>query len=533
MQTWPSNLSRPHAAIGLYDPVPASGSPRRLSRLNALVIGTRLSTPPARAASGRMTQSVGRCSLAWLCMATASGLMAGDWPQWRGPVRDGTTTEVVSVPAWPEGGPTRLWTAAVGTGFSSLAVSQGRVFTLGNANETDTVFCLSADTGQVVWRHAYACPLDPNLYEGGPSATPTVEGGRVYTLSKFGHLFCFDAATGAVLWRTNLIADLGLQKPVWGFAGSPLIAGNKLILNAGGHGLALDKRTGDVLWLSNNNRTGYSSPVPYQHDGVPAVVMFSQRRVVGVAIEDGRLLWSHAWATQYDMNIADILPFNGNFFITSFNRSAALVNVVGGSSALVWQKRHLSTILSPGVVRGQHLYAFHDDTDTPAEGELRCLDLNTGELAWSAPMWVGSLIAADHRLIILAGNGELILAEASPQAYVELARARVLGGRCWTLPALADGRLYCRNAAGDVVALALAAPPTLPPKLQVTRGSVPERLRLAWPRAAAGFRLEASDQLTTITDWSEPNIAPIVEGEQLVVLVEPAQGQKFYRLRKP
>ena len=511
---------------------PPAREPHRFPRQSHTADGRRLSAISALTAYGSEARRARFFSAGLLWVASVWAVMAADWPHWRGPNRDGISGEMIGASAWPTEGPARLWTASVGTGFSSLAVSQGRVFTLGNANETDTVFCLSADTGKVLWSHSYACPLDPNLHEGGPSATPTVEAERVYTLSKFGHLFCFDATTGTVQWRTNLIQDLGIQKPEWGFAGSPFIAGDKLILNAGGHGLALDKLTGTVIWLSNTSRAGYSSPVPYEHDGVPAVVMFSQRRVVSAAVEDGRLLWSHAWGTQYDMNIADILLFNGDFFITSFNRSAALLNVVGSSSALVWQKRNLSTILSPGVLLGHHLYAFHDDSDTPAEGELRCLDLTTGDLAWSMPMWTGSLVSADNKLIILAGNGELVLAEANPSAYVELARPRVLDGSCWTPPALADGRLYCRNAVGGVVALALAAAPPPPPELQVVWTTGPEHIRLAWPRAASGFRLEATDRLTANSAWAEVSAVPIIEGEQHAVQIEPLLGQQFYRLRK-
>ncbi|MBI2929142.1 MAG: PQQ-binding-like beta-propeller repeat protein [Verrucomicrobia bacterium] len=533
MKTLQSDLAADLVPAGQDDLESHAGAPHRFPRPSHIADGRRRSATSALTTSGSGARGAAIFCAGLLWVASAWAMIAADWPQWRGPNRDGTSAEVIGFSAWPAEGPSRLWAAAVGTGFSSLAVSQGRVFTLGNANETDTVFCLSADTGKVLWSHSYACALDPNLHEGGPSATPAVEGERVYTLSKFGHLFCFDATTGTVQWRTNLIEDLGILKPEWGFAGSPFIAGDKLLLNAGGHGLALDKLTGAVVWLSNTSRAGYSSPVPYEHDGVPAIVMFSQRRVVGAAVEDGRLLWSHAWGTQYDMNIADILLFNGDFFITSFNRSAALLNVLGSSSALVWQKRNLSTILSPGVLLGQHLYAFHDDSDTPAEGELRCLDLTTGDLAWSKPMWTGSLISADNKLIILAGNGELILAEVNPSAYVELARARALEGRCWTPPALADGRLYCRNAGDDVVALALAAAPAPPPELHVARTSGPDRLRLAWPRAASGFRLEATDRLTASTTWAEVSIVPIVEGEQHVVQIEPLLGQQLYRLRKP
>lgn len=472
-----------------------------------------------------------KAGLVWLLLA-ATFPLAADWPRWRGPNIDGISIEQIGLSAWPPGGPAKLWTNSVGTGFSSIAVSQGRVFTLGNSNDTDVVFCFSAETGAVVWTHSYPCPLDPNLHEGGPSATPTVDGDRVYTLSKFGHLFCFDAATGKIRWQKNLITDFSVEKPEWGFAGSPLIEGDRLILNAGDHGLALDKTNGSLRWLSGTARTGYSSPVPYTHEGVRAVLLFGRRSVVSAAIQDGRVLWSHFWATQFDMNIADPILFNGDFFITSYNRPATRLNVLGNSTAAVWQNRNLSTVLSPGVVVGDHLYAFHDVQSTPAEGELRCLDLRTGDLAWTKPMRVGSLISADNKLIILTGDGDLVLAETNPSAYVEISRAKVLQGRCWTMPALSDGRLYCRNAVGHVVVVSLAAATAGLPNLQITRATGSNRVRLVWLSGGPELQLETTDRLSSSAVWTAVAATPKIEENKNVIETDLGAGDRFFRLRK-
>jgi outer membrane protein assembly factor BamB len=458
-------------------------------------------------------------------------LAGADWPRWRGPYGTGVSTDALPIQAWSAGGPPVVWTNAVGTGFSSLAVSQGRVYTLGNTTNVDTVFCLAADTGTVRWRYSYASELDPNLYEGGPSTTPTVESNRVYTLGKWGDLFCFEADTGTILWRTNLVRDLGIAPPDWGFAGSPVVEGNQLLLNAGGSGLSLDKLNGRLQWLSNTNRAGYSTPVVYDQDGVRAMLLFGRRAVQAAALADGHLLWSHFWTTANDMNIADPIVFAGGFFVSSYRRSATLLDVVGTSTAAVWQNSNLSVHLSPGLQLGNYLYAFHGEADVAGQGELRCLDLTTGNLKWAAPLVVGSVISADNKLLALSGTGELVLAEVRSDIYRELARAQVLEGKCWTPPAYADGRLYARNAAGRVVALAIAVPPT-PPSLEISLADT-NLLRLRWPASAEGYQLERSGELASTTNWAAVTGNPVVEGDHRVQETEMIGPRGFYRLQKP
>ncbi len=149
-----------------------------------------------------------------------------DWYRWRGPDLNGISTEKGWSANWPDEGPKKLWKTSVGTGFSSMSVSQGRVYTLGNdGSKTDTIYCFDAATGAPIWKHPYPCPLDPQWYEGGPSSTPTVDGDRVYVMSRKGDLFCLDAAKGDVIWKKNVHADWDMEIPTWGFAGSPLVEG--------------------------------------------------------------------------------------------------------------------------------------------------------------------------------------------------------------------------------------------------------------------------------------------------------------------
>ncbi|MCX7827461.1 MAG: PQQ-like beta-propeller repeat protein, partial [Verrucomicrobiae bacterium] len=200
------------------------------------------------------------CALSLALGASAVG--AGDWPRYRGAQNDGISTEKGWSVAWPAEGPKQLWTLAVGTGASSVSVSQGRLFTMGNKSDQDIVHCLDAATGRQLWQHTYPCPLDRRQFEGGPAATPTVDGNLVYTLSHQGHLFCLDAATGKVVWQKHLLKDLGGQRSRWGYACSPLVEGNMLIVDNGGRGastLALNKLNGSVIWKSGDDYAGYAS----------------------------------------------------------------------------------------------------------------------------------------------------------------------------------------------------------------------------------------------------------------------------------
>ena len=195
-----------------------------------------------------------------------------DWVRWRGPDLNGISRETGWLTKWPDDGPKRLWKAKVGTGFSSLVVANGNVYTLGNSGrgrgeEKDTMFCFDAATGKVIWSYVYEAKLDPKYYDGGPSGTPTVDGDRVYTLSKHGMLLCLDTADGHVVWQKNVASETRAKRPTWGFAGSPLVIGGTLFVNVGAHGTALDKKSGKILWSTGREAASYSSIVPHVRNG--------------------------------------------------------------------------------------------------------------------------------------------------------------------------------------------------------------------------------------------------------------------------
>lgn len=383
-------------------------------------------------------------TLALCCPSTH----AADWPWWRGPEWTGISKETGWQTQWPAEGPKQLWKAKVGTGFSSFAIANGRVYTMGNTDDTDTVFCFKADTGEVLWKHSYPEKLDPKNYEGGPNATPTVDGDRVYAVSKSAEVFCLDAAKGTVIWSKKLAEELGSKKPTWAFASSAYIEGDLLILNVGSAGTALNKKDGKVVWNNGNDVANYSTPVPFEAGGKRAVAVFTKDHIAALLVADGKELWRYPWKTSYDINAADPIISGNEVFISSgYNHGAALIQITDNKPEKVWENKSMRNHFNSSVLWKGHLYGVD-------EKDLRCIVWKTGETKWSDPKFgKGALILADGKIIGLGEKGELLVAEATPEAFKPLSRAQVLGGKCWTAPALANGLIYCRNAAGDVVCL--------------------------------------------------------------------------------
>src|SRR3954470_1571713 len=300
---------------------------------------------------------------------------ASDWPQWRGPNRSGVSAEHLPSPLK---GLTlsNLWSSEVGTGFSSIAISQGRLFTLGNQNDKDTVWCFDSKNGKELWRYTYEASLGPQYYEGGPAATPTVDNGRVFTISKWGNIFCFEARKGKILWKRDLRQE-GLKTNRWGFAGSPLVWKNSVIFNVGDYGMALDCSSGQILWRTGTNSAGYASPVLFRDQGKDRVLIFAAKSLVAIDPEDGREVWRFPFETGWDTNNSDPLVYEDAILISSFTRGSVLLKVKADQPTVIYDLKNLYSHLSPGILQEQFLYAFSGEAKQ--QTDFRCIQFLTGE----------------------------------------------------------------------------------------------------------------------------------------------------------
>lgn len=380
----------------------------------------------------------------------SSRTLADDWPQWRGPQRNGVSAEKGWLDAWPANGPKIAWKAKVGLGFSSFVIAQGRVFTLGHADEKDTVWCFDAATGKEIWKHSYPAELGDKFYEGGTTGTPTVAVDKVFTLSRWGDAFCFEAATGKIVWSKNVQKETDAPIPDWGFTGAPLVVENLILLNVGDAGLALDKATGKIAWKSANKNAGYSTPLPIQRDGKWLALLGNGTSYVAINPLDGKEEWRVRWVTEYGVNASDPIVDGDRMFIsTGYGKGAGLFKLGPGTPETLWINKKLRTQLNAAVLFKGHLYGV--DGDTGQKASLKCLDFATGEEKWTQPNFgSGGVVIADGKLIAFSGAGELSVGPATPEGFKPAARMQVLGGKCWTAPVLANGLIYCRNGRGDV-----------------------------------------------------------------------------------
>lgn len=392
-----------------------------------------------------------------LAAAGALTVSAADWPQYRGLERDGHSPEQGVARPWG-GGLKVLWRATLGEGYSGMAVVDGRLYTLFGRGRDELALALDAATGRQLWRTR----IDDNRFDSqgsGPRSTPTVAAGRVFVLGASGQLTALDAATGRKLWGHDLVAEFGARVPKWGASASPLVEDDRLLVDVGGrdgHSLmAFDAASGKVRWATGDDLAGYSSPLAVTVDGVRLALFFTGTAVVSVDPATGREHWRYPWRTSWDVNAAMpvFIPPNRIFISSGYGVGAAVLELSKKGSGMayreVWRSRVMKNHFNSSVLVGDHLYGFDNAI-------LTCVDARTGEERWQerGGFSKGSLLAADGHLFILGERGVLALAEASPQGYREKARAQVLEGKTWTMPTLADGRLYVRSE-GELVALEL------------------------------------------------------------------------------
>lgn len=378
---------------------------------------------------------------------------ASDWPRWRGPDLNGISKETDWSPKALNDEPKILWRAKLGMGFSSFAVVDGRVYTTGNTADTDTLFCFDADTGKEIWKYSHPEPLDPKYFEGGTTATPTVDGDTVYILSRTGQLAALDAAKGDIKWKKDIAREVGATKPTWGFSGSPFIEGAMLVVNVGKFGTALVKTTGQVVWNTGREESGYATPVPFEMRKRKSLAIFGSQELAAIDPLTGKLQWSFPWKTEYDVNAADPIISGDKIFVSSgYNKGGGLIDLSSGRPKEVWANQNMHTMFNPAVLIGGYLYGISGQAGKSGDSGLACVEFATGKLMWlEKSLMFGAMTATTDKLIAIGEKGELVIADVNPDKFVADSRAQVLGGRCWTTPVLANGRIYIRNAKGDMI----------------------------------------------------------------------------------
>ena len=432
-----------------------------------------------------------------LLLAFATALHADDWPQWLGPQRDAVWRETGLVESFPAGGPAVRWRVPIGGGYSGPAVAGGRVYLMdrqlakdasnprnaferGRIPGTERVLCLDAADGHQLWAHEYDCPYTVS-YAAGPRATPVVSGGKVYALGAEGNLSCLDAATGREIWARDFKKDFGIATPMWGFAGHPLLDGQKLICLAGGEGsvaVAFDKDTGKEIWRAlSAPEPGYAPPMICEADGKRQLIIWHPQALNALDPETGALLWSEPGKANAGMTIATPRQSGDLLYVTSFYNGSVMMRLAADKPAAtkLWQSAKASerdtdalhTVMSTPWIEDGHIYGVC------SYGQLRCLKAETGERVWETfaatttgqPVrWANAFIVKNGaRFFLFNENGDLIIAKLSPAGYEEISRAHLLDatnhdpGRAvvWSHPAFANRSVYARNDK-EVVCVSLA-----------------------------------------------------------------------------
>lgn len=385
-----------------------------------------------------------------LLLGLASGLgaqqTARDWPQWRGPDRDGISKET----GWSvKGKPEPVWKAEVGMGYSTVSIEDGRLLTMGHdkAKQQDTIWCLDSKTGKELWKHTFPSKTWDMAHKGGTLSTPSFAGKHVFASNREGNFFCFDTATGKLLWHKQLKEEHDLKYPTWGLSTSPLVLGETVIMNVGPV-LAFDHR-GKLLWKTERSYGhAYSTPVDFEFDEKPALLVFDGDGLVVLDREQGKELQIFPWTTPNHVNAASpVLVDGGRVFVSSgYNRGCGMIQLDKLGPKLLWENKAMCNHMTGCCLFEGHLYGMD-------EGTLKCLDLDGNE-KWAQKLGKGCMSMADGKILAMSAQGELVVAAATPAGFQQLSRSKVLsGGVYWTTPVLVGGFVYCRNSEGKLVCL--------------------------------------------------------------------------------
>jgi outer membrane protein assembly factor BamB len=414
-------------------------------------------------------------SLLASCCLVPLAVGAADWPQWRGPARNGVWAETGLVEKFDGPEIKVKWRAPVSNGYSAPIVAGGRVFVTDLVKEPasqERVHCFDAETGKPIWTHAYDCQYGAIQVPNGPRASVAVSDGRVYSLGATGILYCFDAATGKIEWTHDCQKKYKIRMPDWGISAAPLVEGDLVVVMVGGEAgaclVAFDKKTGVERWHALDDRATYSPPIMIDQAGKRVLVAWTAERLVGLNPKDGKVYWSHPIECKQNVDPCMSPEVKGDkLFVSAVYEGAVMLKLKKDQLGVekIWEKNAqsprnpqaaLNSMFAAPIIEGDHLYGID------YFGELRCLDAKTGDRIWENTTlmpkgnWASAhMVRNGDKIWILNEKGELIIAKLSPKGYEEISRAKLIkptrgqlnqrGGVTWSHPAYANQHVFARN----------------------------------------------------------------------------------------
>lgn len=390
-----------------------------------------------------------------------------DWPKWRGVRGDGTWAAPALPERWPEQGLRTVWKQPIGGGYAGVSVANGRVFTMdlespiergkdSPGDGVERILCFDAATGRPIWSHKYPVRYGKLDYANGPRCTPTIHDGKVYTLGAVGQLHCLDAVTGKVVWQRDTVKQDGAVVPTWGFAASPVVDGERVIVHVGaqpgGCVIAFDRNTGKELWRSLDDPAGYCTPLFIDAPSGRQIIVWTPKNIHGIDAGNGKPLWHVPYEVRYGVSIASPIYREGLLFVTGYWDGSKTIRpgAKPEDAEIAWtDNRNLRGLLAQPLYRDGHVYTFDKQLG------LTCFEMKTGKKLWddenrltpagrnphASVVWLGGT----DRILALNAVGELVLAKLTPQGYEEESRTKVLDGRVWSHPAFADRFLFAHT----------------------------------------------------------------------------------------
>ena len=415
-----------------------------------------------------------RWSFSLLTLAVLAGGLAGEeWPRWRGPRGDGTWNAPQLPEKWPDGWPKVVWRRPVGGGYAGITSADGRVYTLdlespvpskpkdatddGKPDGVERVLCFDAATGKELWSHKYRVKYGTlGGYANGPRTSPTLHEGMVFTLGAVGHLHCLDAKTGRVAWSHDTVAAFGSRVPEWGFAGSPVVDGENVIVHLGakdrGCLIAFDRRTGKERWRALDDPTGYCTPAIFDTPAGRLLVLWTPKNVHALDPETGRAFWKVPYEVTYGVSIASPIYRDGFIFVTGYWEGSKAIRLgkTRADHEVIWtDSKNLRGLMAQPLYRDGHVYTIDKNFG------LTCFELGSGKKVWdddnqltprgrnphASIVWLND----GDRALTLNSLGELVLCRLNPKGYDEQSRAKVLPGQVWGHPAFAGRFLFAKT----------------------------------------------------------------------------------------